>query len=232
MKKKSRKPTGTIGAIQMGRNAAGENFASFDSQSLSKDKEVVEGSIVKAFFHAMSTLIAERPFLLSDPVQNEESSLDFTVTTPTGPADLELVEVVPERYEKASAMFKPYDLATFILGRIRGKSSHYGMKRDKYLLVYVTHWAFIPCDNTFKCVQYWCREAPPAFKEVYFFMPAQEGDGIVRWIYPVAAESLGNFNPESIKDCGAMNLDPTKWQVLEGGTGISQPIDFKDFGHG
>jgi hypothetical protein len=61
-------------------------------------------------------------------------------------------------------------------------------------------------------------------------MPAHEGDGIARWIYPVAPESLGDFNPESIKDHKAMNFDPKKWQQLEGGTGMSQPIDFKDFG--
>src|SRR5690242_9724999 len=134
------KPTGTSGFLRVGIDSQGRPFASFEKLPFSNAKAVIEMQVATRFVNSLNG------FPLSNPIQNGENDFDMTVSTPAGPAYLELMEIAPLKgpYEQASPQMRPYELGAGVLSGIVTKSGHYGsaIGRDLYLLLYSTHWTF------------------------------------------------------------------------------------------
>lgn len=214
------KPTGISGFFCAHVTADGQIVGSFEKTPFSEDKAAVENQIVDRFIASMNKPLAtsgER-FCLADPQRNDENNLDFTVTTPSGPAYLELMEIAPLRgpHEGAPAQYKPYEFGKAILLGILKKSNHYpkNIGRDIFLLLYVTHWAFALSQTAIACLRYWLKTHPTVFRAIFAYEPLDAEEGAPHWLFPVPPELIGAFNPEQVRDNVCLNLNPQKWQVV------------------
>lgn len=218
------KPTGINGPLKIGVDADGQGSVEFQQVAFPTDKAEIERLIASAFVQC----IAQMPgpggarLQMSDLVQNTEDDFDFSVTLPDGPAYLELMEAAPLQgpYEKAPAQYKPYEYASKVLVRIGEKASSYpraGVHRI-YLLVYVTHFAFILSPSTINCLRYWLGSLPSPFAGVFLYMPITASEGIPEWLLP--GELPAGFHPSQVIGNVVTNADPRAAQPVQGGAEI------------
>jgi hypothetical protein len=212
------KPTGSIGPYRISYNQNGLINGSFEPIQFPKDKREIEKYIVESFISSMNNCFMKKgkKFILSNPEHNAENDFDFTVASPDGSAYLELMEIAPLSgpYDQAPSRYKAYDFAKTILEGILQKSQHYDQKitRHLFLLLYVTHWAFILSDLTIACLQYWCDKKPTAFRAIFSYSLLDKQEGVPKWISPIPPQALGSFDPEQFKDNECIILDPKKWE--------------------
>jgi len=216
------KPSGIHGCFRVGMNAQGQITAGFEQTPFPQDKFQIERQMVTNFIASMNAHLSRsnEAFIFWDPVQNEENDFDFTVSTPRGPAYLELMEIAPLSgpHETASASYRPFEFANVVLEGIKRKSKRYRktMERDLFLLLYVTHWAFDLSNLAASCLQYWTARTPHVFQAIFSYMPSNEHEGRPGWIFPFPPELLGTFDPETIRDNICLFLDLRKSQVVSG----------------
>lgn len=214
------KPTGTLGYFCALVGVDGDVTGSFVKTDFSPDKPAAEKQIAEYFFGSMNKHLApsELKFCLSDLKQNPENRLDFTVSSPNGPAYLELMEIAPLKgpYDTAPGSYNPYLFAKAILSGIFQKSDHYSTKKpglDLYLLLYVTHWAFTLSGSTMACLRYWLKAKPSVFRAVFFYQPLEAHEGAPYWLFPVPPELIGTFDPEQIRDSVVINMNPQSMKI-------------------
>lgn len=155
------KPSGTSGFFQVQVNEQGNISGAFVQTPYPTEKAEIESQIIGSFISSMNKNLAVsgEEFFLSNPKQNQENNIDFTVKSPNGLAHLELIEIAPLKgpYATAPSSYKPYEFAKAILAGIKKKSDHHAgtQWQDIFLLLYVTHWSFIPSSSTLACVIGW-----------------------------------------------------------------------------
>lgn len=212
-----KKPTGRNGLMRIQAGQGGTVEASYHQLQLPSSKASVERLMAEWFVSAMAKAshAGSMEPMFWDVQANVENDFDFTVSTQRGAANLELQEIAPLTgpYDSAPKDYKPYDFAKHIRDKIVSKSRKYGIQRqrDLFLLTYVTHWSFHLSRTTIDCLRVWLAAEPLAFNAVFTFSPVQEGEGDIRWLYPVPPEMREGFDPESVRDNVTLNLDAAKF---------------------
>jgi hypothetical protein len=212
--RRRKKPIGRSGYFRV--TASGE--AAPVEQLRPDEKAEIEKHIVDIFLRSHTYFTGE-PFFLSNPRQNAEDDFDFTVTSPAGDAFLELMEIAPlsksgSGYEAAPPGYRAGDLATAITDRIFKKSKRYKKpKRELFLLLYLTHWAFALGTATIQLIRYKLSKRRHVFNAVFYLAPLDNEVGVLHWLYPVPPDFLFNFRPEDHENAFTLNLDYQKWQV-------------------
>jgi hypothetical protein len=213
------KPSGTSGFFQVRANEQGDISGAFVPTPYSTEKAEIERQMIVSFISSMNKNLATsgEEFFLSNPKQNQENNIDFTVDSPNGLAYLELMEIAPLKgpYTTAPSIYKPYEFAKAVLAGIKKKSDHYARThgRDIFLLLYVTHWSFIPSSSTLACLRYWLARESHRFRAVFSFYLLDPSEGVPQWIFPYPPDLLCSFDPEVIRDDVCLNLDPRKFEV-------------------
>lgn len=168
----AKKPTGNEGFNRVEIKEDGSAELSFSRDSLGDDKPAIEKAIMDRFHAAMTASGA-----WFDPVQNGENDLDFTLTFGDGSSvDMDLTELIlpaakgaPFKQPNSARTFGEVADAIEIL--VRQKDAHYSPSgRPKHLLVYVTHWPFMPTWQVLQLVQVAFIKAPPIALENVFFL--------------------------------------------------------------
>jgi hypothetical protein len=124
-------------------------------------------------------------------MQNEQDNFDLTVSTDSGDVSMDLVEFVYRDqqgcpYEGQNLAIAFSDFASQIRDTVKKKSDHYGKAsgRPIYLLVYVTHWRFVPAHpDLIALAQYFIATNPTIMEKVYFLAPMPRG-GISFVLFP------------------------------------------------
>lgn len=203
---------------------------SFEKIDFPKEKDAVEVLMVSDFISSMDNLMSQNgmKWFMSEPIQNSENDFDFTVTLPDGSkAWLELMEIAPLKlfggYNKVPGKYKPYDLAKIITAMIMKKAVRYSgsIGRELHLLTYITHWGFTPSESLINLVRVFLDREKHPFAGVYLYSPFEPGGGSGRVLAPIDAKLRAGFNPEEYKDNTVINLDPTKFQLVQGPGGPS-----------
>lgn len=213
------KPSGISGFFGVGFDEKGHISGRFEQTAFSPEKADIEKQMTVSFLAAMNKYCAspDETFPLSNPKQNQENDLDFSIESPNGPAYLELMEIAPLKgpYKTAPPSYRPYDFAKAVLGGIHAKSRHYvGIQgRDLYLLLYVTHWAFTPSDSVLNCLRYWLARETHVFRGVFMFYMLDSLEGAPYFLFPFPPDPLASFDPEAIRDNVCLNLDPQKFEL-------------------
>jgi hypothetical protein len=113
------KPSGTSGFFQVRANEQGDISGAFVPTPYSTEKAEIERQMVVSFISSMNKNLATscEELFLSNPKQNQENNIDFTVDSPNGLAYLELMEIAPLKgpYTTASSSYKPYEFARLFL---------------------------------------------------------------------------------------------------------------------
>lgn len=209
-----RKPTGTIGPLQV--SAAGAEFLQVE---FPRTKEEVEHFILEAFIRDSGSL----PLRISEWKQNRQNDFDFSIGTTEGPKFLELMEIAPLEnlrgsYDKAPSSYKPYDFAEYILAKINGKSERYrgAASSNICLLMYVTDWAFTLSQTVIALLQYWSAHQSHSFQYIFCYSPIDAESGIAHLIYPTPKDFWKNFSPDAYRENVVHNFSPLKWEVMSG----------------
>lgn len=142
--------------------------------------------------------------ILSDPIQNEENDIDFTIETNLGQMGLELVEYAPVGKAGFSGHkptdFNPVDRGREVIGLIAKKNmryQHYKKFPHLMLLVYVTDNAWALDQFTLSAIQFLARTENHVFDFITYYKPMRDTGGIVYRLYPVTDseyEALGRFS--------------------------------------
>lgn len=205
--------------------------AEFQQLQFPKEKQQTEAMVASGFVACIETLPGPDGQLLkmSNLVQNDENDLDFSVTVNGVASYLELVEAAPLNgpYEKAPSQYTVGAFAQQVLASIGDKAARYSGSRPGkplYLLVYVTHWAFIFSDSVIQCLRYWLGMLPSPFTAIFLYKPVTPSDGASCWLYP--AEPRAGSHPDQVINSLVTNSDPRSMRDLWNNEGGSTLFSF------
>jgi len=221
-KRRSKKPSGTIGSIIM-RSA--DQKAEFQPISFPKDKAEREQFIVKFFTQVLRRSGKYPDELIGDPIQNLESDYDFTLKTVSGTEYLELMEVAPLEgvggsYQKAPGSYNHGELADFIYEKLIAKSTKYHARAlpPIHLLLYTTDFRFVVTKNVLFLVGYLCQQTKHSFKTIIYFVPYDATHGEAKKLYPLPSKAFKDFDVQATRHRISMLGDPTKINVKPDGS--------------
>lgn len=206
----ARKPTGNEGSNRLEIKDYGMAELSFERVSLGDDKAEIERNIMMRFGAAMASIGASFTW-----TQNAENDLDFTLTFEDGTlVDMDLTELILPA-SKGTPFGQPNRVRTFgmvadaIEDLVRGKDAHYPPSgRPKQLLIYTTHWPFMPTWQVLRLVQANFLKTPPSvFENVFFLYNAGEGDSPVP-LHPANPKLVASFNADGARDLKFVRCDP------------------------
>jgi hypothetical protein len=213
-RRKPKKPTGDAGPVLISFGPH-EVRAEFQQLAFPPQKEEIEALIIRGFVRAAESLL---PFRVHACTPNKQDDFDFDLATSAGPKSVDLAEVAflnnqEPSYKTAPASYRPYDFAQSILDLILRKSAHYGQHpaTGLHLLLYITHWAFIPSESTLCLLRFWTFKRAHGFEGVYWYAPITAEEGIPFLIYPTPSEQWGTFDPERFRSSVVDNFDPRAW---------------------
>lgn len=206
----AKKPTGNEGWNRLEIKEDGSAGLSFERVSVGDDKAEIERNIMERFGAAMKALGPRFTW-----VQNGENDLDFTLTFEDGTLiDMDLTELILPA-AKGAPFDQPNRARTFgmvadaIEEIVRRKDAHYPPTgRPKHLLVYTTHWPFMPTWQVLRLVQAAFLATPPnALENVFFLYNVGEGDAPVP-LHPAVPDLVATFDAEGARDLKFVRLDP------------------------
>jgi hypothetical protein len=151
-----------------------------------------------------------------EPEQNAENDFDFTLTTRTGVAFLDLVEVAPLEafggsYENVPQILRVGDIAGSAYSLIRRKHSKYQgiWQTPIHLLAYTTDWRLALPPSALTLLAHWLHSHSHGFATVSYFLPA----GILRplwWsLYPSDDDELAGLDEHEFMERRAARIDPS-----------------------
>jgi hypothetical protein len=212
MRHKPRKAVGEIGPTKITAGQRGMRAEIVES-SLPTNKEDLEAKFATVFVEAFN---AQRPCgptaTITNLTQNDTTDLDFRIKSDV--ADyLELAELNPRSESFGRTMYRTgkfnvYEYARWIYRRIiRKKQIAYGETTAKrtILLLYVTHWQFLPTQNTVMCIRACCEMYGCQFASVILLFT---NGGDLRAIEHIAPGKLVPPRKPKDFDKPAANLPP------------------------
>lgn len=223
MKKKRKKPTGETLVTHV---AAGPDGVMLKCSVLKypEVKEDVERFIAEKFL-ATCAAKGHLPYTVSELRQNVQDDLDFTLATATGDRYLELMELAPFHgvkggFSQAPARYSPFGVAREIVDKLLSKSARYVAVPNKPIdvLVYVTHWAFVPSEVCVALMQYWLCLSSHRFCYVFLYCPITEHDGIHYRLFPTPMEHWHGFDPLEYRESVVQCLSPAGWRIGDSGS--------------
>lgn len=195
--------------------------------SLPGHKSAAEQTIIKIFAASLPKMPSgTAPIELLDYRQKDENDLDFQITTPEGNFDMELTEFAPlkalkARYENAPNSYRLGDLADLLFDCVTAKNKYGKSGMKKILLVYVTHFAFLPCPDVLELVRSKLSAVGHEFKKIMFFAPVEPEFGIVEPLYPAPFTRLSAAQRRVLREHVVTNFDPRSMIPVEGGAMFS-----------
>jgi hypothetical protein len=197
----SKKLSGFSGTLTIGTAAEASIINDFQEFEFPSNKRECELLVASGFVKAAGAL------QITDLKQNDEDGFDFSMVADGVPADLELMEAAPLAgpFEKAPDKYRIGDYVDRLLAEIGKKEKKYrpSSERPIYLLLYVTHTAFIPSTSTIQSLQYWLRRPPSPFAAIFLYMPILPAQNSV-CLYP--ADAPKDFHPNQVADRFEMNF--------------------------
>lgn len=215
-----KKSTGEIGPTRVTATPDGTK-AELISTVLPDTKEALEKFFAERFLDAFN---ASRPLGPSVEItglaQNDTNDLDFRIAC-TKAEYLELAELNPRSEEFGRAAYRTgklnvYSYAKWIYNRvIRKKERHYGddLSRQVMLLLYTTHWQFLPSQNVFACLKSYCLQNHCKFAAVFILLTDGTDLRVLELVWPYVGSPLPL--PGQYKGITVTNLPPGHhtWKV-------------------
>ena len=159
---------------------------------LPHDKASIERQIAEGF--AIDSRNYELyAHIITDPVQNGEHDIDFTVETDRGAMGLELVEYAPVGKLGFSGpkpnKYDPVERAREVIELIKSKNNkyrQYNKFQELMLLVYVTDNAWALDIFSLQAIRFLARTENTVFRCIAYYKPIQGASGIVHRVFPIS----------------------------------------------
>lgn len=163
---------------------------------LPHDKPGIERIVANQFATAAAAYSLPA-MIVSEPIQNAEHDIDFTVDTNLGRMGLELVEYAPLGKSGFAGpkptTYSPLDRGRQVIDLIVKKNikyQHYDKHPKLMLLVYVTDNAWALDHFTLSVVRFLARSANTTFNFITYFKPMAGMPGIVYPLYPITDQEF------------------------------------------
>jgi hypothetical protein len=208
------KPTGETGPLRV---TATRDTATLDWEKtkFSSKKNEIEDAIITLFVDAMRKTGAT----IHSVERNQESDLDYRLRLPGGDIALELTEFVyvdsdGPPYESRNQSISTVCCARQLADRVLSKAARYGdSKNPSHLLVYVTHWRFVPGDLATAIAQHFLQDQQRFFENVFLLTLLDNETAHVRLLYPVE-NSLDDRSVEEFQDHSYFVFDPSGFELV------------------
>lgn len=212
-----KKPTGQIGNISFCQ--ATHPTIEWKLIHFSECKDQIEEKIIDYFVTAGTAA----GFKILEVTQNIENDIDFSLTLPGGNIDLELSEIVysiesGNPYQSRSNQINCVEFSRQIINLITKKSSKYSKNniRPIDLLLYITHWAFLPNELVIRLAQHELNSIEHIFENVFLLIPLDQKNANLRPLYP-SENPLEGRSSEEFQDSTYVNVDPENVSFIKNG---------------
>jgi hypothetical protein len=212
-----RKPRGERPGIELTEDP---KDSSVTSTELPKNKHELEAHVATK---ALELCKAEeiRPYRQFEGVtRNEEADLDFTVSTPHGPAFLELTEFAPlhlfgGKYKNGPKSYQQGAMADLLVRVLARKLEKYPpeVAASTHLLVYTTDWRFVISPGVANIVGYGYHTTPPAFASILFFGLLGFQDALAFLLHPRPGTDFAAFDPKALRSRLILRPDYDKVEI-------------------
>jgi hypothetical protein len=213
-----RKPRGVNEVLKV----TGGHAPELIPNQLPVEKSAIEARMLDLALKAAEFMKMDLYGLVSPPVQNEENNFDFTLDTTSGTEYLDLVEIVLEGgYEGASTSIAVGEMADQIFEQIKKKARKYGTRRRSniHLLLYSTHWKFLPSESVISLLSLYCSRKHHGFKTVAVMMPIMDEAAVLWKCFPAPPEitSTASEHEQALRARTLTQLDPRSAQSMPDG---------------
>jgi hypothetical protein len=235
-----RKPIGESGPVRVTHTAEGETKIEWQKIEYPAEKSAQENAVATAF---VGTLNKERT---SDwkVTSLAEDNFDFEMQSGDEKRYLELQEIViPGKkrgppYAAGEQAIEPAKFAKTIISNINGKALRYpkNLSQPLDLLVYVTHWRFLPNKAVLQLVAHELDKGAHPFSRVYFFTRHDGSSGDVVTLFP-NKEFIKGVIPAQLAQNHYVNFDPASGIAIKEGDKVGvrfnlSPATTKKLGFG
>jgi len=215
-----KKPIGESGPVRLSHNADGNTIIVWQKIEYPAEKKEQELAIATSFVSALNAAQGSNWHLT--PLK--ENDFDFELKNARDDRYLELQEIViPGKkrgppYVKGEQVIQSGKFAKTIIAGITSKAIKYSntLSRPLDLLVYVTHWRFVPNKSVLQLVSYGVHKSSHPFSNIYFFMRLNETESQTENLFPSRA-LLEGFNRNEAKSKAFLNFDPGSGESFRDG---------------
>lgn len=215
---KPKKATGQLGPTKISEapELPEGQVAEYLHVELPSDKEELESYFALPFVSAFNETRPLGPDVTIDKItQNDTSDLDFNIVSPA--ADyLELAELNPRSEAFGRKAFQTGNLNTHEYGHwiyskiINKKQKSYGSTAHRiFLLLYSTHWQFLPSENLVLCLKSWCARGGVDFAGIFIVNMVGGISPALYTIHPHVGPPPPP--PNAFKKLRYSNLAPGNW---------------------
>lgn len=223
--KSHRKPIGETGPIQV-TNTSGDPLVTWLTVQFPDDKAAQEMVIASTFVKELNS--KENAHWTVE--QLEENNFDFAMHSSEGRRYLELQEIVipPAKrgspYSSRQQVIRAGKFADTIVTAIGRKAAKYPRSQATSLdlLLYATHWRFLPSQSVTKLIAHHLRNVSHPFANVWQLTLSEQGTGSIERLFP-NEQLLNGFSPMEAKIRRYVNIDPaTRYTVkrTDGSIGV------------
>ena len=220
---KRRKPSGKHGVMHVGRPGRGK--VTFHDYPATKDE--IERYYVELVFRASPEA---RAFYGSNeiPIQNSENNHDFTLSTPSGPKPLELMESSPleqlgTTYDDAPASYSNGEFADMIWENIQKKSHRYTSGVN--ILIYPTDGKLQLTENVCNLLAFRLSKEQHQLASVTYTSALPEGhDCQFVVLYPRAENAFDSFHEKTVRRGSYAFADFSKAEFSNNGKTVTIPL--------
>lgn len=215
------KPTGKIGATQVSTATGQVAEVTFDHIQFPTEKSAVERHVAESFIASYAQFSGDDQFL-REPQLNQENDFDLTVESNGSPAYLELMELRPAKGRYTDEQQIKLDVGKYVdwvLTEIRRKSSKYprNLRQPLFLLLYVTHWAYLPSQSVIRLLQVELIKYRWVFNAIFLYIPLDSASGAPYWLYPTPHKVRRGIFVEELRGRTYFNLNPSFAKAIKGG---------------
>jgi hypothetical protein len=218
-----KRPTGESGPICI-THVHGEPVVTWEKIQFSEKKPEQEAIIAAAFVKVLNSREGTAWAL----EQLEENDFDFLLKqVGAAPRILELQEIVippPKRgapYTSTDQVIQSGKFADTIASGILRKAAKYGRpnpERPLELLIYNTHWRFLPNRAVLQLVAHDLKLRPHPFAQVHCLSMHNQRDATLETLFPTAT-LLNSFDHAKARATRYANLDPARSHPIKNADG-------------
>jgi len=214
------KPIGESGPVSVSHTADGQTTIEWQKIKYPPEKKDQELAIATSFVCALN--VAQVSEWSVAPLK--EDDFDFELKNAEEERYLELQEIViPGKkrgppYAKGEQVIQVGKFAKTILSAITSKAVRYpsALLRPLDLLVYVTHWRFVPNVSVLQLVSDGIHESSHPFKKIYFLVRLDETEAHMVNLFP-SRDLLVGLDRKKAESRSFVNVDPGSGEAFRDG---------------
>jgi hypothetical protein len=235
-----KKPIGDSGPVRVTHTPGGETKINWQKIEYPAEKSAQESDVATAFVSNLN----KRDSSDWKVTALDENNFDFEMQNGDEKRYLELQEIIiPGKkrgspYAPGEQVIEPAKFARTIVGNIKSKALRYSKSQTQPLdlLVYVTHWRFLPNKAVLQLVAHELDKGDHPFSNIHFFTRHDVSSGDSVTLFP-NKDLIKGVVPNQVEENHYVNFDPGSGIAINDGDKVGvrfnlSPATTKKLGFG